>query len=169
MKTGRNEPCPCGSGKKFKKCCLLAAEATSSLPLDLEPADLVNARAGAFINGDFAFIYDSYHSDSYFRHQYPDRQAYISHGRQNLGADFVIRECTILKERMVDEEAQVLFYLDTLYQGERSESFELSRFLREKGAWRYHSSQKLTREEFGGSASDIDWSDFDRVKDKVYF
>ena len=21
-KTGRNEPCPCGSGKKFKKCCL---------------------------------------------------------------------------------------------------------------------------------------------------
>jgi uncharacterized protein YecA (UPF0149 family) len=20
---GRNEPCPCGSGKKFKKCCLL--------------------------------------------------------------------------------------------------------------------------------------------------
>jgi len=22
MKTGRNDPCPCGSGKKFKKCCL---------------------------------------------------------------------------------------------------------------------------------------------------
>ena len=21
-KTGRNEPCPCGSGMKFKKCCL---------------------------------------------------------------------------------------------------------------------------------------------------
>lgn len=23
MKTGRNEPCPCGSGKKYKKCCLI--------------------------------------------------------------------------------------------------------------------------------------------------
>lgn len=22
-KTGRNEPCPCGSGKKFKKCCYM--------------------------------------------------------------------------------------------------------------------------------------------------
>ncbi len=22
-KTGRNQPCPCGSGKKFKKCCAL--------------------------------------------------------------------------------------------------------------------------------------------------
>jgi uncharacterized protein YecA (UPF0149 family) len=21
-KTGRNEPCPCGSGRKFKRCCL---------------------------------------------------------------------------------------------------------------------------------------------------
>ncbi|EMM6942909.1 SEC-C domain-containing protein [Morganella morganii] len=20
--TGRNDPCPCGSGNKFKKCCL---------------------------------------------------------------------------------------------------------------------------------------------------
>ena len=25
-KPGRNEPCPCGSGKKFKKCCLQAPE-----------------------------------------------------------------------------------------------------------------------------------------------
>ena len=22
VKIGRNDPCPCGSGKKFKKCCL---------------------------------------------------------------------------------------------------------------------------------------------------
>jgi uncharacterized protein YecA (UPF0149 family) len=22
--TGRNEPCPCGSGKKYKKCCINA-------------------------------------------------------------------------------------------------------------------------------------------------
>jgi len=21
-KTGRNDPCPCGSGRKYKKCCL---------------------------------------------------------------------------------------------------------------------------------------------------
>ena len=40
-KTGRNDPCPCGSGQKYKRCCLpqdeaaehaaaLAAAATSS-------------------------------------------------------------------------------------------------------------------------------------------
>jgi preprotein translocase subunit SecA len=25
-KTGRNDPCPCGSGKKFKKCCMRIGE-----------------------------------------------------------------------------------------------------------------------------------------------
>ncbi len=31
-KPGRNEPCPCGSGKKFKKCCLLAGRASGPEP-----------------------------------------------------------------------------------------------------------------------------------------
>jgi len=26
-KVGRNDPCPCGSGKKYKRCCLLKEEA----------------------------------------------------------------------------------------------------------------------------------------------
>lgn len=29
-KTGRNDPCPCGSGRKFKKCCLSATSDSSS-------------------------------------------------------------------------------------------------------------------------------------------
>lgn len=28
MKTGRNDPCPCGSGKKYKKCCLIQSESS---------------------------------------------------------------------------------------------------------------------------------------------
>lgn len=27
MKTGRNDPCPCGSGRKYKACCLPKDEA----------------------------------------------------------------------------------------------------------------------------------------------
>jgi tetratricopeptide (TPR) repeat protein len=29
-KTGRNDPCPCGSGKKYKQCCLARDEATAA-------------------------------------------------------------------------------------------------------------------------------------------
>lgn len=31
-KVGRNDPCPCGSGKKYKKCCLGKEEAKASVP-----------------------------------------------------------------------------------------------------------------------------------------
>ena len=30
-KTGRNEPCPCGSGKKYKQCCAGKTDAKSML------------------------------------------------------------------------------------------------------------------------------------------
>ena len=29
MKPGRNEPCPCGSGKKYKRCCYLKEQTAS--------------------------------------------------------------------------------------------------------------------------------------------
>ena len=35
QKTGRNDPCPCGSGKKYKKCCLTKhEEVRRSIPTD---------------------------------------------------------------------------------------------------------------------------------------
>lgn len=31
-KVGRNDPCPCGSGKKYKACCMKAPAATGKKP-----------------------------------------------------------------------------------------------------------------------------------------
>ena len=42
-KIGRNDPCSCGSGKKYKRCCLAvdqAAQAAARTPLDPESARL---------------------------------------------------------------------------------------------------------------------------------
>lgn len=43
-KPGRNDPCPCGSGKKYKRCCLPADEAAERLAQEVfsddEPVDL---------------------------------------------------------------------------------------------------------------------------------
>jgi hypothetical protein len=33
MKFSRNDPCPCGSGKKYKKCCLLVAATEAPIPI----------------------------------------------------------------------------------------------------------------------------------------
>ncbi len=169
MKIGRNDLCPCGSGKKYKKCCIDVACPPTEVPEDLTPSELVKARARAFGEGDFAFIYDTYHPDSYFLRQFPQRRAYIRHGESTLSEDFEIHECRIIKDEVAGEEARVIFYLDTLFQGERAESFELSFFQMTSCGWRYHSSQKMTREDYQGGIDDLDWEDFEKVKDKVFF
>jgi tetratricopeptide (TPR) repeat protein len=38
-KTGRNDPCPCGSGKKYKKCCLPKHEADQRQQLAEQQAE----------------------------------------------------------------------------------------------------------------------------------
>jgi hypothetical protein len=39
MRAGRNDPCPCGSGRKYKKCCLAAdMKAPAAIPLPARPA-----------------------------------------------------------------------------------------------------------------------------------
>jgi hypothetical protein len=45
---GRNEPCPCGSGKKYKKCCLLVASATAGAytPGERQSAQVALGRFG---------------------------------------------------------------------------------------------------------------------------
>jgi len=41
MPVGRNDPCPCGSGKKYKRCCIDAASA-ETYPEKIHPIILVN-------------------------------------------------------------------------------------------------------------------------------
>jgi hypothetical protein len=38
MTVGRNDPCPCGSNKKYKKCCLAKDEAARAAQLAAEAA-----------------------------------------------------------------------------------------------------------------------------------
>src|SRR2546421_5863302 len=42
MKAGRNDPCPCGSGKKYKKCCLARDQeketSLAAMPVETPPS-----------------------------------------------------------------------------------------------------------------------------------
>jgi tetratricopeptide (TPR) repeat protein len=54
-KIGRNDPCPCGSGKKYKQCCLAKHEAAASAAQAAQAA-AVSARRpgllGSFLHSD---------------------------------------------------------------------------------------------------------------------
>lgn len=52
-RVGRNDPCPCGSGLKYKKCCLLREERRVSIPVQApDPAPQ------AFVNSELARLRD---------------------------------------------------------------------------------------------------------------
>ena len=45
IKVGRNQPCPCGSGKKYKQCCLQTDEAARGAALPPPPTGRAVRRA----------------------------------------------------------------------------------------------------------------------------
>ncbi len=49
MKAGRNDPCPCGSGKKYKKCCLLKEEPRPAAAALDEPPDVRRMASSALM------------------------------------------------------------------------------------------------------------------------
>jgi hypothetical protein len=55
MKVGRNDACPCGSGKKFKRCCEAADETRGSRTLAIVVGSMV---AGALLLGLLQFTGD---------------------------------------------------------------------------------------------------------------
>jgi protein O-GlcNAc transferase len=53
MQVGRNDPCPCGSGKKYKKCCLASDPvATDSAPRQISKTQRVEIVNSALAVGD---------------------------------------------------------------------------------------------------------------------
>ena len=55
MKPGRNDPCPCGSGKKYKKCCYLK-EQSPAIVNSLKPQNLQDGRKDDFLSAPETFL-----------------------------------------------------------------------------------------------------------------
>lgn len=134
------------------------------------PAAIIDLRVSAFRLGDFGLIYDSYHPDSFFRAQFPQRDEYIRYAWAHLRRDFKILRCEILRERQPGRgEYHLIFHQTVENAGERIESFEMARLYRTDGGWRYHSSQKMSLEQFQGTPAEVDFADFERLSDRIFF
>lgn len=140
------------------------------LTSDLSPAQILTLRVAAFRRGDFGTIYDTYHHDSFFREQFPDRYDYMQFGWAHLRRDFRILQCDVLRKRRVGpEEIHLIFHQVINASGQQLETLEMGRFYLTERGWRFHSSQKMEREEFVGPVEKIDFPVFDRIRNKVYF
>ncbi len=50
-KPGRNDPCPCGSGQKYKRCCLPKDQQAESAALKAAAAQAAEAAAHEHVHG----------------------------------------------------------------------------------------------------------------------
>jgi uncharacterized protein YchJ len=142
---------------------------TSPRPAVSSPAQLILARADAFRRCDFGFIFDSYHSASNFRRQFADRDDYIRYGWANLGKEFRILACAIVREEVTAQQARVIFTLAFELHGNRQSYAELAWLEQDGARWYYRCGQKLTDEELPVPVASLDFHHFDAVAEKVLY
>jgi len=127
------------------------------------------ARSQAFASGDFGFIYDSYHPESNFRRQFPDREGYCRYGEETLSPDYQIIDCRVLDEDCGDDESRVVFLMRMNVQGASLQFAELAWLKKEGQAWRYHRGQKMTSSELPDEPGALSFRDFSGLDpDTIY-
>ena len=117
MSIGRNDPCPCGSGKKYKKCCFKKDQVESRLSAespDIE--EVIGPDASIYTvwlkwrearaRSDFNFLYDTILSGSSLAESVGDREAFVAACSDGTAA---IPSGDVARFRHV-----------TLYEGERA-------------------------------------------------
>jgi uncharacterized protein YchJ len=126
-KVGRNDPCPCGSGKKFKKCCEtkqaeekltdLYGESWKESDLELfkgfDAKGIISEYLKAFNEQKYGLMYDLHTEDSPLKKKRPSKLQFI--GEQKTRFDpkyFTLLKSEILNAREDGSEANVIHRAD---------------------------------------------------------
>lgn len=133
------------------------------------PVEFINKRMDAFKKGDFGRVYDSYHIESPFLQHFLDKSDYLAFAADQLG-DIVLADWKIFGQRRINEQAvEILLWMQMGEGDENLDLFEMALLLLTKSGWRYHSAQKLTREDYSGAFDQIDFCHFEQVPEKIRF
>lgn len=136
----------------------------------LTPSALILERVAAFQQGDFPFIYASYHPAAPFLQAFPQRQEYLDYAARELAGNFAILACSILAQRAPTvDETQVLLVLELVVRGERQASLELSRVRRTPQGLRYHSATRRQLAPGRSGAAQAGFELFDPLDEEPFF
>ncbi len=80
-KVGRNDPCPCGSGRKYKKCCANKTLAGNSTELTIQFKEAQRA----FLKGQFELANSRYKKILSIKPDYADALHYLGQSELRLG------------------------------------------------------------------------------------
>jgi len=157
-KVGRNDPCPCGSGKKFKKCCESKIEEDKLTSLygeswkdtdldkfkDLGPSAVIDEYLKAFKSEDYGVMYDFHTDDSPLKKKKPSKLEFIGEQKAKFNPKyFELQESNILKTKEEGEKAEVIHRAD-IKIGEDEEIALLENYIMVKtgGQWKIVGTQQ---------------------------
>jgi hypothetical protein len=131
MKIGRNDPCPCGSGKKYKKCCMEKDRAAERGQRVVLPIEVVAPTATAWSPlplSDLPLRPPDPHADAIYARweefQEQDYQGQIALFTRSLDEDLIDEESAF--------EMLNTIYYDSVERDERDRFDALARDLRER-------------------------------------
>ena len=123
-KIGRNHPCPCGSGKKYKKCCLLLQDGaiqpepqpTKFIPVYTELDQLSNSVMDLIKNDK---LDEAEAVSKRLLNEYPDQidgferfgQVYEARGKKHIAADYYQKAADFAKTMPGFDQEGVEYYL----------------------------------------------------------
>jgi len=123
MKIGVNAPCPCGSGKKYKKCCRIYHKGA----LAEDAPTLMKSRFSAFAAGEAAYIVKT----STFQDDIEALRRYCE-------------ECEFERLEIIDSsQTSVTFKATLTCNGEDASFSEKSYFVYKEGRWYYDTGEIL--------------------------
>ena len=121
MKFSVNSPCPCGSGKKYKKCCQIYHK--GSYPKDC--LTLMKSRYSAFAVGDIKYIIKTSTNQT----DYDDLKSFSD-------------SCEFKKLEILDYDEDTVTFKATIFcDGVDSSFTEKSKFIKVDGKWKYDSGE----------------------------
>jgi SEC-C motif-containing protein len=127
MKFSINSPCPCGSGKKYKKCCQIFHKDA----IAKDALTLMKSRYSAFAVGKIDYIIKT----SSFQNDYNDLKSFSD------ACEF--KKLEILEFCDGKSEAFVTFRATIFCQGQDNSFVEKSRFIKQDNIWLYESGEVL--------------------------
>ncbi len=133
MKISVNSPCPCGSGRKYKKCCQIyhkGAKAPDAL-------SLMKSRYSAYFIGNGDYIIKTTHVNNPLYEK--DKERWKEELRI-VSRETIWKNLTIVDfEQESNERATVLF----IAKFEGGQIYEKSYFVKEQGVWLYRDYEIL--------------------------
>ena len=133
------------------------------------PQQFLTQRFAALALGDYAAVYASYHAEAPFLQSFPDCAGYVDYAGQSLGA-VQVRDWQSLRQRTLAADRQEhLLLMELVVDGVSQYFFELALWIETAEGWRYHSAQKLGRDDYSGTPEQIDFCHFDQAAQKIVY